>query len=346
MTDNDAMRLALAQANAAAAAAEVPVGAVVVRKGQVIAAGCNASIGQHDPTAHAEIVALRAAALTRGNYRLDDCELFVTLEPCAMCAGAILHARLKRVVFGAFDPKTGAAGSVIDLFANTQLNHHTEVLGGVLADECAVQLKDFFWRQRRDRLSNPEPLREDALRTPNKCFDALPKLPGNLRYFKDLPTLEGLRLHVADTGPLDSKRATLCLHGASSWSLVWSAVMAERAGSGERVLAVDLIGFGKSDKLKKLSGYAPEWHLQVLLELLDQLGIQSVRVMELAGDSLAGTIFGQTLGQALMLKLNGRVIERESVEIDPLDALAANAPYPDQGHRAALNLLASLNTKP
>ena len=110
MNDNASMRLALTQAAAAEAMGEVPVGAVVVRKGQVIATACNASISRHDPSAHAEIVALRAAALTLGNYRLDDCELFVTLEPCAMCAGAMLHGRLKRVVVVAFDPKTGAAG--------------------------------------------------------------------------------------------------------------------------------------------------------------------------------------------------------------------------------------------
>ena len=120
MNDNAAMRLALTQASAAAAMGEVPVGAVVVRKGQVIATGCNASISRHDPSAHAEIVSLRAAALTLGNYRLDDCELFVTLEPCAMCAGAMLHARLKRVVFGAFDLPPGFEENCHDRRAHRQ----------------------------------------------------------------------------------------------------------------------------------------------------------------------------------------------------------------------------------
>ncbi len=148
LTDAQAMALALAQAALAGAAGEVPVGAVVLKDGVVIAAGYNAPIGTHDPSAHAEMQALRAAAQVLGNYRLPECELFVTLEPCAMCAGAMLHARLKRVVFGAADPKTGAAGSVIDIFAQTQLNHQTQVQGGLLAQECAEVLQTFF-RQRR-----------------------------------------------------------------------------------------------------------------------------------------------------------------------------------------------------
>ncbi len=151
MGDAEFMTLALAQARVAMAAGEVPVGAVVVRAGQVLAVGRNAPIGQHDPSAHAEILALRAAARVLGNYRLVDCELFVTLEPCAMCAGAMLHARLQRVVFGATDPKTGAAGSVLNLFSSPRLNHQTTVTGGLLADECAALLQRFF-REKRDAM--------------------------------------------------------------------------------------------------------------------------------------------------------------------------------------------------
>ena len=149
------MRQALAQAHLAGAAGEVPVGAVVVCNGQVIATGRNAPIGEHDPTAHAEIIALRAAAAALGNYRLPDCELYVTLEPCAMCSGAVLHARLKRVVFGAPDAKTGAAGSVINLFEQAQLNHQTAVQGGVLADEAAGLLKAFFSQRRLEKRNQP-----------------------------------------------------------------------------------------------------------------------------------------------------------------------------------------------
>ncbi len=142
------MRQALSQAHNAWALGEVPVGALVVKDGQVIATGFNQPIGSHDPTAHAEIMALRAAATMLGNYRLPGCELYVTLEPCAMCVGAILHARIARVVFGAPDPKTGACGSVVNLFEQGKLNHHASVTGGVLADECGNLLREFFVERR------------------------------------------------------------------------------------------------------------------------------------------------------------------------------------------------------
>lgn len=148
MASDAYMRLALEQAQQAWNLGEVPVGAVVVKDGEVIAVGCNQPIGKHDPTAHAEIVALRAAAEKLGNYRLPGCELYVTLEPCVMCSGAMMHARLARVVFGAADPKTGACGSVVNLFEQEQLNHHTEIVGGVLADECGAMLKHFFAARR------------------------------------------------------------------------------------------------------------------------------------------------------------------------------------------------------
>ena len=148
MPDTDFMQLALEQARHAWTLGEVPVGAVVVRDGAVIASGYNQPIGRHDPTAHAEIVALRAAADLMGNYRLPGCELYVTLEPCVMCSGAMMHARLARVVYGAPDPKTGACGSVLNLFGQEQLNHHTEVTGGVMAEECAAMLRAFFAERR------------------------------------------------------------------------------------------------------------------------------------------------------------------------------------------------------
>jgi len=142
------MGVALDLAREAERRGEVPVGAVVVRDGVVVGRGGNAPVAAHDPTAHAEIAALRDAARTLANYRLPGCELFVTLEPCAMCAGAIFHARIARVVFGAHDPKSGACGSVVDLFGETRLNHHAVVRGGVRAVECAALLSAFFAARR------------------------------------------------------------------------------------------------------------------------------------------------------------------------------------------------------
>jgi tRNA(adenine34) deaminase len=148
VNDEDFMRHALELARRAQAEGEVPVGAVVVLEEKVIGEGWNRPISASDPTAHAEIQAMRAAASTRQNYRLVGATLYVTLEPCAMCVGAMFHARIRRVVFGAADPKTGAAGSTVDLFEEKRLNHHALVLGGVLAAECGALLSDFFASRR------------------------------------------------------------------------------------------------------------------------------------------------------------------------------------------------------
>jgi tRNA(adenine34) deaminase len=142
------MAAALDLARQAATLDEVPVGAVVVLDGEIVGRGCNQPIGRHDPTAHAEVLALRDAATRLGNYRLPGATLYVTLEPCVMCAGAMMHARVARVVFGARDPKTGAAGSVVDVFAEEKLNHHAEVTGGVLAEACGALLSGFFAARR------------------------------------------------------------------------------------------------------------------------------------------------------------------------------------------------------
>ena len=161
------MRLAIDQAHNAALVGEVPVGAVILRGGQVVATGYNRPITGNDPTAHAEIVALRHAATLLGNYRLPECEIFVTLEPCAMCAMALLHARFRRVVYGAADPKTGAAGSVLDLFTEKRLNHHTQLTAGVLAAPCGDVLRAFF-AERRERFKQ----RRGAAGSPHDGADA------------------------------------------------------------------------------------------------------------------------------------------------------------------------------
>jgi tRNA(adenine34) deaminase len=159
LTDIDYMQQAIALAEQAAAQGEVPVGAIIVKDGEIIGKGSNTPIDTHDPTAHAEIIAMRDAAQRIGNYRLIDCTLYVTLEPCAMCTGAMQHARIKRVIYGASDAKTGACGSVVNLMAETKLNHHAAVEGGVLADECSSLLSEFFKARRTKqpiRPSNPK----------------------------------------------------------------------------------------------------------------------------------------------------------------------------------------------
>ena len=147
------MREALALAAQAAQAGEVPVGAVVVKDGEIVGRGFNAPISRHDPSAHAEMMALRDAAKNIGNYRLVGCEMFVTLEPCVMCVGATFHARIARVVYGAMEPKTGAAGSVFNLFTEPKLNHHARIEGGLLAEECGKVLSDFFAMRRAQQKS-------------------------------------------------------------------------------------------------------------------------------------------------------------------------------------------------
>ena len=328
------MALALAQAQRAADAGEVPVGALVVHQGKVIGRGHNASIGAHDPSAHAEITALREAAKTLGNYRLDDCELFVTLEPCAMCAGAMLHARLKRVVFGAPDPKTGAAGSVVNLFANAQLNHQTQVQGGVMATECATLLQNFFQRKRETAKRDSQPVRDDALRTPESRFADLPGYPWQAHYVSDLPSLQGLRLNYLDEGPQDAPLTWLCLHGNPTWSYLYRKMIPVFLAVGHRVVAPDLIGFGKSDKPKKEGAHSFSYHRQVLLELIERLELK--RIVLVVQD------WGAQLELTLPLVAAQRYAGLLVTKISPLtlqENVAYDAPFPDRGHRAALNAL-------
>ncbi|WP_382324696.1 tRNA adenosine(34) deaminase TadA [Hydrogenophaga sp. UC242_50] len=357
------MRLALAEAQAAAQAGEVPVGAVVVKDGRVIATGRNAPIDGHDPTAHAEIVALRAAAQALGNYRLDGCSLYVTLEPCAMCSGAMLHARLARVVFGATDPKTGAAGSVLDLFGHARINHQTIVQGGVLAEEGAQLLRGFF----KERRVNLHPLRDDALRTPDERFQNLPGYPWAPQYVSDLPALGGLRLHYLDEGPKDAPMTWLCLHGNPAWSYLYRHMIPAFLASGARVVAPDLIGFGRSDKPKKDGAHSFTWHRQVLLEFVERLDLHNVVLVVQDW----GGLLGLTLPMAAPRRYRGllvmnttlatgevplspgfvawrnmcaqnpefdvaRLFARGNPQMSAQECAAYNAPFPDRGHRAAL----------
>lgn len=371
--DEHWMRLAYDQAQQAAQEAEVPVGAVVVYQGQAVATGRNASVHSLDPSAHAEIQALRAAAVAVGNYRLSECTLYVTLEPCAMCAGAMLHARLKRVVFGAADPKTGAAGSVLNLFGEPRLNHQTQWQGGVLADACGALLSKFFHDRRQEIHMSASPLRDDALRTPDECFDGLPAYPWAPHYIHDLPSLAGLRMHYLDEQPVVQQAKNprpltwLCLHGNPAWSYLYRKMIPVFLEAGHRVVAPDLIGFGKSDKLKKESAHSFSWHRQVLLELIEQLDLHDVVLVVQDWGGLLGLTLPMEAPQRYhgLLVMNttlatgdtplsaGFLAWREMCARNPefdvarlfargnphmgLDECAAyNAPFPDKGHRAAL----------
>ncbi len=368
-TDDDFMQLALDQARLAQAAGEVPVGAVVVRHGEVLAQAHNAPIGMNDPSAHAEVLALREAAAKLGNYRLDDCTLYVTLEPCAMCAGALLQARMKRVVWGALESKTGAAGSVINLFDQPRLNHQTVHQGGVRAGEASSLLQDFFKQQRqlhKAQAANTR-LRDDALRTPESCFANLPDYPWVPQYISDLPSLQGLRMHYLDEGPQDAPVTWLCLHGNPAWSYLYRQMVPVFLQAGHRVVAPDMPGFGKSDKPKKDSAHRFEWHRQVLLEFVEALDLQGVNLVVQDW----GGLLGLTLPMAAPLRYQGLLVMNTSLatgeyplstgflawrqmcaekplfdvaklfargnpHMNEAECAAYNAPFPDAGHRAAL----------
>jgi tRNA(Arg) A34 adenosine deaminase TadA len=321
------MQLALRQAQAAADAGEVPVGAVVVRAGHVIASAHNAPLARRDPTAHAEVNAIRAAAQALGNYRLDDCTLYVTLEPCAMCSGAALHARFKRVVFGATEPKTGAAGSVLNLFTHEKINHQTQVSGGVLAHECAQVLQSFFEQRRAMQQIGKVPLREDALRTPDSALVGV-DLPLTLSHFTaDLLALDGLRLHWFDNRKDTQVAPNVFLHGLDSWSAQYAAQLK----SSKPVIALDLPGFGLSDKPKKVGAHRIAWHAQVLSEFLTSLqpaplALHAPREMAPLLAQLALPIYW--------------------VETPALPKALRDAPYPDRGHMAGPRALSTLLATP
>ncbi len=367
------MRLALEQAALAHAAGEVPVGAVVVHAGRVVGRGHNRPVGLHDPTAHAEVTALREAAATLGNYRLDGCTLYVTLEPCAMCSGAMLHARLARVVFGAADPKTGVAGSVLDLFAQPRLNHRTVVQGGVLAEACGALLSDFFRTRRQEARLTHHPLRDDCVRTPDERFHGLPGYPWAPHWIADLPALAGLRLHYLDEGPRDAPRTWLCLHGNPAWSYLYRRMLPVFLDAGDRVVAPDLPGFGKSDKPKKEGAHSFGWHRQVLLELVERLDLQRVVLVVQDWGGLLGLtlpmaapqrydgllVMNTTLGTGdvplgagflawrEMVARNpefgvGRLFARGNPHLSAQECAAYDAPFPDRGHRAALRAFPAL----
>lgn len=328
--DHRFMQLALEQARKAAEAAEVPVGAVVVQESRVIASAHNTPRSENDPTAHAEINAIRAAAQKLGNYRLDDCTLYVTLEPCAMCCGALLNARFKRVVFGAAEPKTGAVGSVVHLLNQPSLNHQTQWSGGVLADEASQLLKVFFEQRRSQQQEKKTPLRDNALRPCDELWQAL-KLPTEWsRFASEWPSLTGWRLHWFDNLRAESP-SSVYLHGLSSWS----AAYLSQLQSAEHALAIDLLGFGLSDKPKKENVYSLDLHVAVLCDFFKYAAPKAQRLL--------APVTMQPLCLAVqqaMPHLQLTVLEEPQIPSDLL-----HATYPDKGHLAGLRAMAALFQK-
>ena len=369
------MQAAIELAQEAGQSGEVPVGAVVVRDGILVGRGRNGPVGTNDPTAHAEIMALRDAAKTIGNYRLENCSLYVTLEPCTMCAGAILNSRISRLVFGAAEPRTGAAGSVLDVFSNQDINHQTEVTGGVFAHECRQLLQQFF----KPKRVNMNPLREDALRPPDEWFEGIPDYPWTAHYVSDLPSLKGLRLHYLDEGhrellnegqdSLNRQQITyVCLHGNPAWSYLYRKMIPTFTAHGHRVVAPDLIGFGKSDKFKKASQHSFEFHRQVLLDFIERLDLKRIVLvvqdwggilgltlpMDMAHRFVGLLVMNTALATGTQPLSNGFLSWREWCQANPdfdvaklfargnkhmsdAETQAYNSPFKDRGHRTALH---------
>ena len=371
------MRLAAEEACKAAALGEVPVGAVVVKDGVVIATGSNRPVTSHDPSAHAEMIALRAAAEKLGNYRLPECELYVTLEPCAMCAGAMLHARLKKVIFGAYDLKTGAAGSVVNLFDNHQLNHQTALQGGVLQDECGALLKDFFVVRRKQE--RQESSMNDVLRTPDERFNHLPDYAFAPHYIGDLKGYPGLRLHYLDegarvsTGAAGDQKTFLCLHGQPTWSYLYRRMIPVFTGAGHRVVAPDLFGFGRSDKPVDDARYTFMFHRTMLLNLIERLDLQNIVLVVQDWGGLLGLTLPMDMPARVkgLLIMNtdfatgdvplgkgfldwrtfsnknpdlavGKLLGRACPHLSAAEAAAYDAPYPDISFKAGVRRFPNL----
>lgn len=346
---------------------EVPVGAVLVKDGKVIAVGRNRTLETGDPTAHAEIIALREAAKIIGTHRLDGLELFVTLEPCPMCTGAVFHSRLSRLVYGATDPKTGSAGSVTNLFNLRQLNHHTTLTAGVLAESCGSQLQAFFQKIRRDKTRTRVRLREDAVRSNEKDFAEFKEFLTDSHYFV---SSEGWRIHYIDSGGAPDSKVLLCLHEFPFWSYQLKRLLPLLTKRGYRVVMPDLIGCGLSDKPKRSGWHSPQNHATALHQLLSSLAVSHVQSIALG-----------TSGEIIKILINISNIKIEEIIyfdsqknltiesinknntlgrdfMDPMvwshvgikylknllsdDVKALLVPFPDKGHAGIINYLTSM----
>lgn len=383
------MRLALQQAKRAANMQEVPVGAVVIAadNSTILGQAHNRTIGNNDPSAHAEILALRQAAQALQNYRLDGCTVYITLEPCAMCAAAMLHARVARVVYAVADTKTGAAGSVLNIFAQPQLNHHTTIAqfnthkNSIEAQEiqcaCTEQLQQFFSQRRHaQRIQRQQPkhaaLRDDALRPQPLRFANIPQITALQAHSQWYLAPDGnkpaWRMHYWDTDTKNTSKPTaILLHGYSSYGLLWANAIAQLKQLGWRVLAPDILGFGQSDKPKKLTQHSLKWHARILQTWLQTVDIENAKNIILVGCDNTSLLLPSLIQQLAThsnqpIKPQAIALIPEQSKIAPrehwrthcqqknlfdLDAhwaldtteqqlQAWSAPFADVGHRAAL----------
>lgn len=362
----ECMQLALQQACIAETTGEIPVGAVVLLDGEVVGVGHNQTISSNDPTAHAEVVALRAAANKLGNYRLDKCTVYVTLEPCAMCMGAMLHSRVAQVYFGAYDPKTGACGSVLNLPGEPRINHHCKVTGGILDSVCSRHLSDYFVRLRAKKHQRHVPMREDALRLP---LGTLTNYMAGVEShtIDDIKAANGLRVQVwhSPLPPSTPKNLVLCLHGSTSWSCIFRNFLVSDLPDTTVVWALDCLGHGGSDKTKKGYEFNLENQLNVLDEFLTLLPESTVHVVgQDTGSELAVHLASSNPNRIASLTLlnpvgmdskqsaiKGQSIRSRQQYIAALHHQCLNnsaavealsAPYPDAGHM--VGMLRQLNT--
>lgn len=362
-TDDFFMAQALEEAVLAESAGEVPVGAVVVSHGQVIGRGRNRTRELNDPSAHAEILALREASLAVGSHRLNGAELFVTLEPCTMCSGAIFHSRLARVVFGAPDPKTGTAGSVLDLFGERRLNHHTLISGGVLREKCQQILQSFFVSTRKRNRSEQMSLREDALRLNVR---ALPQLEDPTFKSSFFYTLEGYRIRYLDSNTVNPIHTLLCIHELGFWSFQMWTLMRRMVLHGVRIIVPDLIGHGLSDRPKRSQWHTVNGHVSSLHALAKHMVINPTHILAIGNSQAIGNELcsalkldkraallidtcelpatrGQATGASIQRAgLAGGLSKKHLNDLvgfpaDVVEALVAH--FPDRGHAAVLEAI-------
>jgi tRNA(Arg) A34 adenosine deaminase TadA len=340
------MRLALDEAKQASVCGEVPVGAVILCNGIVVAKSSNSVIQNCDPTSHAELLAIRRACHSLQRSRLNDCTLYVTLEPCTMCSGAIFGAQMARVIYAAAEPKTGASGSVINVYSNRHVNHHTQIHGGLLQEESVELLQEFFVnirkKQQENRSTSQQKLRPDMIRSDSK--NGMIFLPDGMQshYKNDWPSAPGVRLHWLSGGFVGAVIPPfLLLHPIPLWS-AWFTPYIESIFDQALIYALDRLGCGFSDKPKKFSIEWVSLEQQLLMDWIESLPISLFRLVASKKDQSTVTyVLEKYSHQCLEVLWLEDVISKKNTHYEWLQA-----PFPNEGHAAfALQLANKLNAE-